>query len=125
MGALAGYCWKQFSNFRNRKLKYTQALTENLYFKLLDNNAGVLFRLLDDAEESECKECLLAYYFLLANSEPQTSAEVDGAIEQWLADKWHCRIDFEIDDALAKLARLGLARESAGSWRAAALSSHG
>jgi hypothetical protein len=125
LGALAGYCWKQFSNFRNRKLKYTQALTENLYFKLLDNNAGVLFRLLDDAEESECKECLLAYYFLLANNEPQTSVEVDGAIEQWLADKWHCRIDFEIDDALAKLARLGLALESAGRWRAAPLSSHG
>ena len=41
LGALGGYCWKQFSNFRNRKLKYTQALTENLYFKLLDNNAGV------------------------------------------------------------------------------------
>lgn len=41
LGALGGYCWKQFRNFGNRKLKYTQALTENLYFKLLDNNAGV------------------------------------------------------------------------------------
>tara|TARA_R110001599_G_scaffold353826_1_gene599234 strand:+ start:4985 stop:5251 length:267 start_codon:yes stop_codon:yes gene_type:complete len=40
IAALAGYLWKQCSNFRNRKLKYTQALTENLYFKLLDNSAG-------------------------------------------------------------------------------------
>jgi hypothetical protein len=67
LGTLVGYLWKQFSNFRNRRLKYTQALTENLYFKLLDNNGGVLHRVIDDAEESECKESLLAYYFLLTN----------------------------------------------------------
>ena len=52
LGALGGYLWKQFSSFRNRKLRFTQALTENLYFKLLDNNAGVLYRVLDDAEDS-------------------------------------------------------------------------
>ena len=32
--ALGGYVWKQFSNFRNRRLRYTQALTQNLYFKI-------------------------------------------------------------------------------------------
>ena len=117
LGALGGYLWKQFSNFRNRKLKYTQALTENLYFKLLDNNAGVLFRLLDDAEESECKESLLAYYFLLAEGEPMTAEALDSAIENWLANSWQCRIDFEIDDALAKLSRLNLIRPAAeGRW---------
>jgi hypothetical protein len=117
LGALGGYCWKQFSNFRNRKLKYTQALTENLYFKLLDNNAGVLFRLLDDAEESECKESLLAYYFLLAAVGPLTAEELDNRIENWLGEKWECRIDFEIADALQKLRRLGLAEESGGYWQ--------
>ena len=48
--------WKQFSSFRNRKLRFTQALTENLYFKLLDNNAGVLFRLLDDIDRASLIE---------------------------------------------------------------------
>ena len=103
--ALIGYLWKQFSNFRNRKLKYTQALTENLYFKLLDNNAGVLYRVLDEAEESEIKESLLAYHFLLAGGQPMTAPEIDAAIEDWFASKWQCRLDFEIDDALARLAR--------------------
>jgi hypothetical protein len=116
LGALGGYCWKQFSNFRNRKLQYTQALTENLYFKLLDNNAGVLYRLLDDAEESECKESFLAYYFLL-QSKAISAEELDAVIERWLAERWQCRIDFEIDDALAKLSRLGLAVESDGLWQ--------
>lgn len=116
LGALVGYVWKQFSNFRNRKLKYTQALTQNLYFKLLDNNAGVLFRILDDAEESECKESLLAYYFLLAQGEPITAAELDRVIEGWFAERWQCRVDFEIDDALRKLQQLDLARNDGEHW---------
>ena len=118
-GALLGYLWKQYRNFRNRKLKYTQALTENLYFKLLDNNAGVLYRILDDAEESECKESMLAYYFLLAEGEPMTAAELDQAIEAWFAERWQCRLDFEINDALQKLQLLNLARADGDRWQAA------
>jgi hypothetical protein len=118
LGALGGYLWKQFSNFRNRKLKYTQALTENLYFKLLDNNAGVLFRLLDDAEESECKESMLAYYFLLAQGESMTSADLDQLIEAWFAQHWQCQLNFEIDDALDKLQNLNLAQCSGDRWNA-------
>jgi len=114
--ALIGYLWKQFSNFRNRKLRYTQALTENLYFKLLDNNAGVLYRVLDEAEESEIKESLLAYHFLLAGGQPMTAPEIDKAIEDWFASKWQCRLDFEIDDALDKLLTLGLARREGEQW---------
>ena len=123
--ALAGYIWKQFSNFRNRKLKYTQALTENLYFKLLDNNAGVVFRLIDEAEESEIKESLLAYYFLLVEGRPMTAAELDQAIEAWFVSKWQCRLDFEIDDALAKLMNLELARKDGDHWAPAPASKSG
>jgi hypothetical protein len=119
IGALGGYLFKQVSKYRNRKLKYTQALTENLYFKLLDNNAGVLYRVLDEAEESEVKESLLAYYFLLAADGPLTSAALDQSIEAWLAEKWQCRLDFEVDDALGKLQRLGLAVEENGHWTVA------
>ena len=119
LGALGGYCWKQFSNFRNRKLKYTQALTENLYFKLLDNNAGVIYRLLDDAEESECKESILAYYFLLKADHAVTAAQLDKEIENWFARVWQCKIDFEIDDALGKLSKLQLAHCEDGLWQTA------
>lgn len=114
--ALVGYIIKQISNFRNRKLKYTQALTENLYFKLLDNNAGVFFRILDDAEESECKESLLAYYFLLRAGRPLTAGELDDAIEEWFAQAWNAKVDFEIEDALYKLANLDLAQQENELW---------
>jgi hypothetical protein len=120
IAALAGYLWKQYSNFRNRKLKYTQALTENLYFKLLDNNTGAIFRILDDAEESECKESLLAYYFLLLNDRPMMATELDAAVESWMAEELSCKLDFEIDDALAKLLKLELATNDGEFWQAAA-----
>jgi hypothetical protein len=119
-GALVAYLWKQFSKYRNRKLRYTQALTEQLYFKLLDNNAGVLYRVLEDAQESESKECLLAYYCLLAAGRPLAPDELDALIEQWFERKWQCKLDFDVGDALAKLQELGLACCDDGNWRAAA-----
>lgn len=116
--ALGGYLWKQFSNYRNRKLKYTQALTENLYFKLLDNNAGVIYRVLDDAEDSEVKESLLAYNFLLLAQEGVTQKALDQQIQLWFKEEMNCELDFEIEDALRKLENLGLAAKRDGFWSA-------
>lgn len=108
LGALGAYLWKQFSNFRNRKLRFMQALTRNLYFKNLDNNAGVFLRLVNDAEEEECKEVVLAYFFLLVSNTALKQAELDRVIENWFAEHWQVELDFEVDDALNKLVRLQL-----------------
>jgi hypothetical protein len=85
-----------------------KALADNLYFKNLDNNAGVFYHLIDAAEEEEFKEAVLAYYFLLTADEPLTKPMLDQRIENWLSDRWDCRIDFEIGDAIQKLQRLKL-----------------
>jgi hypothetical protein len=60
-----------------------KALSENLYFKNFDNNAGVFHHLIDAAEEEEFKEAVLAYSFLLTEDRDLTIAELDGAIENW------------------------------------------
>jgi hypothetical protein len=116
MGGLGSFIWKQFSNFRNRKLRFLQSLTENLYFKNLDNNAGVFHRLVDDAEEEECKEAILAYFFILfgnrlCSERAGNRQALDRQIETWFRQRWDCRLDFEIGDALQKLANLGLISE--------------
>ncbi|MBT4161378.1 MAG: DUF3754 domain-containing protein [Gammaproteobacteria bacterium] len=121
LGGLGSYVWKQFSNFRNRKLLFMQSLTQNLYFKNLDNNAGVFHRLIDDAEEEECKEAILAYYFLLKSSDGLMVDELDEAIETWLSSRWDAELDFEVDDGLEKLKRLGLATELDGRFAAVGL----
>jgi hypothetical protein len=108
LGTLAGFLFKQISKFKNRKIRFMKALAENLYFKNLDNNAGVLHHLIDAAEEEEFKEAVLAYVFLAAAPEGLSRAALDRTVEGWLAAGWDCRIDFEVDDALAKLTRWGL-----------------
>ncbi len=115
LGALGVHFWKQFNNFKNRKLRFIQTLTQNLYFKNLDNNAGVFYRLLDEAEEEEGKEALLAYYFLSQSTHPLSAQELDQRIEKWLHGILDSAVDFEIDDALQKLLRFGLVQGDAES----------
>ena len=98
-----------------------QMLTKNLYFKNLDNNAGVFHRLVDDAEEEEGKEALLAYYILLTSGAALTQAELDARVEDWMLSKWDCVINFEIDDALHKLLRFGLVYDDQGCFRAVSI----
>lgn len=119
LGALAAHFWKQFNNFKNRKLRFIQTLTQNLYFKNLDNNAGVFHRLLDEAEEEEGKEALLAYAFLLQADRALSLEELDQHVESWFERQLGSRVDFEIDDAIQKLIRFGMVSETAPqSYRA-------
>jgi hypothetical protein len=118
LAALGGFLFKQINKFKNRKLRFMKALAENLYFKNLDNNAGVFHHLLDAAEEEEFKEALLAYLFLARHERGLTRSELDAAVESWLAGDWDCAIDFEVDDALAKLERWELVERRSERLRA-------
>jgi hypothetical protein len=97
-----------------------KSLSENLYFRNLDNDAGVFHHLLDAAEEEESKEAVLAYHFLRTAADPLTSAELDGRIEEWFARRWEATLDFEVDDGVGKLRRLKLV-DDAGQGRLAAV----
>jgi hypothetical protein len=108
LATLGGFLFRQISKFKNRKIKFMKALSDNLYFKNLDNNAGVFHHLIDAAEEEEVKETVLAYFFLLTEKQPLLQAELDDIIEKWLETGWGCKINFEIEDAINKLERLEL-----------------
>ncbi len=106
--AFGGFVVRQFAKFKTRKIQFMKALSENLYFRNLDNDAGVFHHLLDAAEEEEVKEALLAYHFLRTAGGPLTAAELDGRIEEWFVRRWEASFDFEVDDGVAKLRRLRL-----------------
>ena len=108
LGVFAGFIFKEWSKFKNRKIKFMKVLSDNLYFKNLDNNAGVFHTLIDAAEEEDFKEAILAYSFLLKSQTGLTSQALDEAIELWFKDKYQCELDFEIPDALNKLERMQL-----------------
>ncbi len=108
MGVLGGFVFKEWSKFKNRKIKFMKALSDNLYFKNLDNNASVFHTLIDAAEEEDFKEAILAYSFLLNNSSGLNAQALDNTIEHWFENKYQSQVDFEISDALSKLERLQL-----------------
>jgi Protein of unknown function (DUF3754) len=108
LATLGGFLFKQINKFKNRKIKFMKALSDNLYFKNLDNNIGVFHHLVDTAEEEEFKEAILAYYFLLVENRVFTITELDDTVERWFENKHNCSVNFEIEDALQKLERWGL-----------------
>jgi hypothetical protein len=122
LGTLGGFLFRQINKYKNRKIKFMKTLSDNLYFKNLDNNAGVFYHLIDAAEEEEFKEAVLAYYFLLTARDPVTKNELDQRIENWLAEHWDSHIDFEIGDAVHKLQRLKLIEADADHLRCVPLS---
>ncbi|GAA70796.1 MAG TPA: DUF3754 domain-containing protein [Pseudoalteromonas sp.] len=108
MGVFGSFIFKEWSKFKNRKIKFMKALSDNLYFKNLDNNAGVFHTLIDAAEEEDIKEALLAYTFLLKSKNGLSTQALDEQIETWFKTKYQCELDFEISDALEKLKRMHL-----------------
>ncbi|ATC96976.1 TMEM143 family protein [Pseudoalteromonas tunicata] len=103
MAIFGSFIFKEWTKFKNRKIKFMKTLADNLYFKNLDNNAGVFHHLLDNAEDEEFKETLLGYVFLLNHPQGLTATELDSHIENWLSSQYSLHIDFEIEDSLTKL----------------------
>jgi hypothetical protein len=105
-----------FFGFHRAKEKHLYAMIHKLYYLTLANNASVLTRLIDTAEDEEYKEAMLAYFFLWRGTgcdDPWTVPTLDARIEHFLATKTRIEINFEVSDALAKLLRLGLATRDA------------
>ena len=106
--ALFGFVMRQWLRYQRQSLKYQKELTDNIYFRNVNNNAGIFDYIIGSAEDQECKEAFLGYYFLRTMPSPPTQTELDERIEHWLRETFGIDVDFEVDDALAKLERLGL-----------------
>jgi hypothetical protein len=119
-GALGGYGYKSYHSYQVKKQDYALRLTKNLYYMNLDNNAGVLTHLIDEAEAQECREAILAYYYLWrhAGSEGWTSEMLDDYIEIELEKRANLKIDFEIGDAIDKLEKLRIVQKVGNRYRA-------
>ena len=107
---ILGYGYKTWYSFQVSKQTYSLQLTQSLYYQNLDNNGGVMYRLLDEAEEQETRETLLAYFYLWRYADPRgwTADELDRYIEIDLERRLEVGLDFEIADALQKLEKAGL-----------------
>lgn len=120
VGGTVGYGVKSFFGYLRTKDKYQLHLTRHLYYQNLGNNKGVLFRMIHDAEEQEFREAIIAYYLLWreAGETGWSKSQLDQRAEAWLLGIAGLTVNFEDDDALRKLDRLGLAKQKEGCWSA-------
>lgn len=108
---LGSYAFKQYMNYKNKRLKFLKNVTDTLFFKSLDCNAGVFHRLVDEAEEEETKEIILVYYFLLTHK-GLTKAALDTQIEDWMDTRFGKKLDFDIDKAFTGLLDLKTSQQA-------------
>jgi hypothetical protein len=120
LALVIGYGYKTWYSFQTSRQTYTLQLTQSLYYQNLDSNGGVMFRLLDEAEEQETREILLAYFFLwrYAGDRGWTAAELDDYIEIDIEKRLNMKVDFEIADAINKLERGGVVEKVGDRYRA-------
>jgi hypothetical protein len=119
--ALGGFMVTQYVRFQRQSLIHQKVLSDNVYYRNINNNAGIFDYIIGAAEDQECKEAFLAYHFLLAPGDGPSDDELDRRVEDWLRRSFGVNVDFECDDALAKLDRLGLLRREGGRLSVAPL----
>jgi hypothetical protein len=106
--ALGAFLFRQWTKYHSRALQHQKELADHVYFRNVNNNAGIFDSIVGAAEEQECKEVLLAYYFLHTADEAPTAAGLARRIEMWLKESFGAQVNFEVEDALAKLESLNL-----------------
>jgi hypothetical protein len=112
--ALGGFVVQQWVKYQWKSLRYQSELTDNVYYRNINNNAGIFDYLTGAAEDQECKEAFLAYYFLHTAAAAPSADELDSRIEAWLRQAFGVDVDFAVNSALAKLEGLGLLRRQQG-----------
>ena len=109
LSALGSYILKTYIAYQKTREKFQTQVSKDMYFKGQANNIAVLNMIVDLGEEQEVKEALLAYTFLYYETDVQHNEEsLDQKIEEWLLERFAVDIDFEVDDALAKLEKMKL-----------------
>jgi hypothetical protein len=114
------YGTRSYFSYLGTRQRYNLNLTQVLYFQNLDTNAGVLFRVLDEAHDQESRELFLTYYFLWrkAPSEGLGKADLAVAVGKYLEERTQFRLSMESEDALVKLHKLGVIQPCGDRWRA-------
>ncbi len=115
--AIIYYIIKGFISYQKTKDKYQLNLTRHLYFQNLNNNSGVLLRLLHEAEFQDYREMVITYYLVWKYGQAGMNAEkIHEIAEKKLKETIHLDINFEAEDALAKLEKLGALKKIDQNW---------
>ena len=115
-----GFGIKSMFTYRtNTRRRYMLNMTQNLYYQNLDNNAGVLLRLLEEGEQQEACEAILAYFVaavMMPNREARSLEQIDEECETILLDATGLDVDFDVESTARNLVRLGIFEMRGDRW---------
>jgi hypothetical protein len=109
--ALGTYFVRQITKFNNRRTVFLKALSDNLFFRCLDNDVGVFHHLLGAAEDTQATTTLLAYHVLRMAEGPLTMQALGQRIEEWVAGHFDAPVDLDLFDAVNELRRVSVVTE--------------
>ncbi|MEZ6090777.1 MAG: TMEM143 family protein [Pirellulaceae bacterium] len=108
VAGIVGYAIRSVFTYFRTKDKYLLNMTRSLYFQKLDTNAGVIYRLLQEARQQELLEAIVVYYVLANASEPISQSELSRRIEQMLKEILDVEVRFDPQSSMKRMRRLGI-----------------
>ncbi|MBL1436822.1 MAG: DUF3754 domain-containing protein [Rhodobacteraceae bacterium] len=118
LAAFIGLGLRQWVSYDRHSLRQHKLLSDHAHSNKLNTNAGCFDYLIAASEDAEVKEAFMAYALLKFHDEPMEMDALDKLVEGWFQERFGIAIDFEIDDAIAKLERLSLIVRDGDTFRA-------
>lgn len=116
LSTLVGYCAKTYFAFQQNLAVYQNLVTQSMYDKQLDSGKGTLLHLCDDVIQQEVKEVIISFFILMEQGKA-TREDLDLRCEELIKEDFGENCDFEVDDAIQKLEKLGIvSRDSIGRY---------
>ncbi|KAL3630893.1 hypothetical protein CASFOL_023877 [Castilleja foliolosa] len=122
LSTVIGYCAKVYFTFQQNMATYQNLITQSMYDKQLDSGRGTLLHLCDDVIQQEVKEVIISFFILMEQGKA-TLEDLDHQCEELIRDEFGERCNFDVDDAVHKLEKLGIVcRDSIGRYYSVGLS---
>jgi hypothetical protein len=116
LSGVVGYCAKIYFTFQANMAQYQNLITQSMYDKQLDSGKGTLLHLCDDVIQQEVKEVIISFFILMEQGKA-TLQDLDIRCEELINEEFGERINFDVDDAVQKLEKMGIvARDTIGRY---------
>ncbi|KAF8013066.1 hypothetical protein BT93_I1055 [Corymbia citriodora subsp. variegata] len=116
LSTVIGYCAKTYFAFQQNLAAYQNLITQSMYDKQLDSGKGTLLHLCDDVIQQEVKEVIVSFFILMEQGKA-TTRDLDKRCEELIKDEFDGSCNFDVDDAVEKLVKLGIVvRDSIGRY---------
>ncbi|GMP29835.1 hypothetical protein CsSME_00004773 [Camellia sinensis var. sinensis] len=107
LSTVIGYCAKTYFTFQQNMATYQNLITQSMYDKQLDSGKGTLLHLCDDVIQQEVKEVIISFFILMEQGKA-TRQDLDMRCEELIKEEFGEKCNFDVDDAVQKLEKLGI-----------------